>query len=96
MYISDVSLSSITGLPEVIITNPVKRNDTITGILGARVSMEMVSDSKMSITDYRIRVLCKQPVLGMPQQKFNKSRNDVYECFRALFLLMSDISGHPA
>ncbi len=40
LYISDVSLSGITGLPEIIITNPVKRNDTITGILGARVSME--------------------------------------------------------
>lgn len=40
LYISDVSLSGITGLPEVIITNPVKRNDTVTGILGAKVSME--------------------------------------------------------
>ncbi len=40
LFISDVSLSSITGLPEVIITNPIKKNDTITGILGARVSIE--------------------------------------------------------
>ncbi|MCZ7402157.1 MAG: sensor histidine kinase [Candidatus Methanoperedens sp.] len=40
MYISDVSLSGITGLPEIIITNPVKENDTITEILCARVSME--------------------------------------------------------
>ncbi|MCX9010223.1 MAG: sensor histidine kinase [Candidatus Methanoperedens sp.] len=40
LYISDVSLSSVTGLPEIIITNPIKRNDTITGVLGARVSME--------------------------------------------------------
>ncbi|MCZ7355771.1 MAG: ATP-binding protein [Candidatus Methanoperedens sp.] len=39
-FMSDVSLSGITGLPEVIITNPVKKNDTITGVLGARVSME--------------------------------------------------------
>jgi len=40
LFISDVSLSSITGLPEVIITNPIKKNDTITGIIGARVSIE--------------------------------------------------------
>ena len=40
LYISDVSLSGITGLPEIIITNPVKNNGTISGILGARVSME--------------------------------------------------------
>ncbi len=39
-YISDVSLSGITGLPEIIITNPVKKNDTNTEILAARVSME--------------------------------------------------------
>ncbi len=40
LYISDVSLSDITGLPEIIITNPVRNNGTITGILGARISME--------------------------------------------------------
>ncbi len=40
LFISDVSLSSITGLPEVIITNPIRKNDTITGIMGARVSIE--------------------------------------------------------
>lgn len=40
LFISDVSLSSITGLPEVIITNPIKKNGTITGIIGARVSIE--------------------------------------------------------
>ncbi len=40
LFISDVSLSGITGLPEVIITNPIKKNDTITGIIGARVSIE--------------------------------------------------------
>lgn len=40
LFISDVSLSSITGQPEAIITNPIKKNDTITGILGARVSIE--------------------------------------------------------
>ncbi|MCZ7404528.1 MAG: sensor histidine kinase [Candidatus Methanoperedens sp.] len=39
-YISDVSLSGITGLPEIIITYPIKKNDTNTEILGARVSME--------------------------------------------------------
>lgn len=40
LFLSDVSLSSITGLPEVIITSPIKKNDTITGIIGARVSIE--------------------------------------------------------
>ncbi len=40
LSISDVSLSYITGLPEVIITNPVRKNGTITGIIGARVSIE--------------------------------------------------------
>lgn len=40
LFISEVSLSGITGLPEIIITNPIKRNDTITGIMGARVSIE--------------------------------------------------------
>jgi signal transduction histidine kinase len=39
-FISDVSLSGITGLPEVIITNPIKKNNTVIGVLGARVSME--------------------------------------------------------
>jgi signal transduction histidine kinase len=40
LFISDVSLSNITGLPEIIITNPIKKNNTITGIMGARVSIE--------------------------------------------------------
>ncbi len=40
MHISDVSFSDIAGSPEIIITNPIRKNDTITGILGARVSME--------------------------------------------------------
>ena len=40
LFISDVSLSSTTNLPEVIITNPIRKNDTITGIMGARVSIE--------------------------------------------------------
>jgi len=40
LFISDVSLSSITGMPEVIITNPIKKDNTITGIMGARVSIE--------------------------------------------------------
>ncbi len=39
-FISDVSLSNTTNLPEVIITNPIRKNDTITGIMGARVSIE--------------------------------------------------------
>jgi len=42
LYISDVSFSSVTGLPEITITNPVRKNGTITGILGARVSMEQL------------------------------------------------------
>lgn len=40
LYVSDVYLSGITGSPEIIITNPVKKNGAITGILAARVSME--------------------------------------------------------
>ncbi|PWB55905.1 MAG: hypothetical protein C3F06_01940 [Candidatus Methanoperedenaceae archaeon] len=40
LFISDVSLSSTTNLPEVIITNPIRKNGTITGIMGARVSIE--------------------------------------------------------
>ncbi len=40
LYISDVSLSEINGYPEIILTNPVMENGTITGILAARVSLE--------------------------------------------------------
>ena len=40
LYISDVTLSEISGYPEIILTNPVMKNGTITGILAARVSME--------------------------------------------------------
>lgn len=40
LYVSDVSLSEIAGSPELIIANPVRNNDTITGILAARVSLE--------------------------------------------------------
>jgi signal transduction histidine kinase len=40
LYVSDVYLSEITGSPEIIITNPVKKNGTVTGIMAARVSME--------------------------------------------------------
>ncbi len=40
LFISDVSLSNTTNLPEVIITNPIRKNGTITGIIGARVSIE--------------------------------------------------------
>lgn len=40
MYISDVILSENTDSPEIIIANPIKKSDNITGILAARVSME--------------------------------------------------------
>lgn len=40
LYVSDVYLSEITGTPEIIISNPIKKNGTITGILAARVSLE--------------------------------------------------------
>jgi len=40
MYVSDVLLSDNTGVPEIIITNPVRKNGTIVGILAARVSLE--------------------------------------------------------
>ncbi len=40
LYISDVTLSGITGYPEIILTNPVMKNGAIAGILAARVSLE--------------------------------------------------------
>jgi signal transduction histidine kinase len=40
MYVSDVSLSDNTGVPEIIITSPVRINGTIVGVLAARVSLE--------------------------------------------------------
>ncbi len=40
LYVSDVSLSDITGSPEIIMTGPVRKNGTITGVLAARISME--------------------------------------------------------
>ncbi len=40
LYISDVTLSEISGYPEIILTNPVMKNGTIAGVLAARVSME--------------------------------------------------------
>ncbi len=40
IYISDVSISRISGSPEIIIANPVKKNGLITGIIAARVSLE--------------------------------------------------------
>lgn len=40
LYVSDVSLSENTRSSEIIITNPVKTNGTVTGIMAARVSLE--------------------------------------------------------
>jgi len=40
LYVSDVSFSEITGSSEITITSPIKKNDTITGIMAARVSIE--------------------------------------------------------
>lgn len=40
LYVSDVTLSEITGYPEIILTNPVRKNGSVAGILAARVSME--------------------------------------------------------
>ncbi|MGB8217810.1 MAG: cache domain-containing protein [Candidatus Methanoperedens sp.] len=40
LYISDVTLSEISGYPEIILTNPVMKNGTVAGILAARVSLE--------------------------------------------------------
>ncbi len=40
LYISDVTLSEISGYPEIILANPVMKNGTIAGILAARVSLE--------------------------------------------------------
>lgn len=40
LYVSEVSLSGITGSPEMIIANPVMNNGSIAGILAARISLE--------------------------------------------------------
>lgn len=40
IYISDVNLHEATGSPELTMTNPIRKNGTITGILAARVSLE--------------------------------------------------------
>jgi len=40
IYVSDVSLSGISGTPEIIITNPVIRNGETVAVLAARVSLE--------------------------------------------------------
>ncbi len=40
LYVSDVSLSVLTGSPEIIITNPIRKNGVIVGVLAARISMD--------------------------------------------------------
>ncbi len=40
IYVSDVSLSDISGTPELIITSPVRRNGETVAVLAARVSLE--------------------------------------------------------
>jgi signal transduction histidine kinase len=40
LYVSDVYLSEVTGYPEIIIANPIKQNNIITGIMAARVGLE--------------------------------------------------------
>lgn len=40
IYVSDVSLSGISGTPEIIITNPIRMDGKTVAILGARVSLE--------------------------------------------------------
>lgn len=40
MYISDVYIAENSNSPEIVITNPVKNNGTVAGVMAARVSME--------------------------------------------------------
>jgi len=42
LYVSDVYLTEVTGSPEIIIANPIKKNNTITGIMAARVGLEQL------------------------------------------------------
>lgn len=42
LYVSDVYLTEVTGSPEIIIANPIKENNTITGIMAARVGLEQL------------------------------------------------------
>ncbi|MCK5217438.1 MAG: HAMP domain-containing protein [Methanosarcinales archaeon] len=44
LYVSDVYIPEVTGSPEIIIANPIKKNNTITGIMAARVSLEQLYD----------------------------------------------------
>ena len=39
-YVSDVYKSNITGAPEIIITNPIRKNAEIVGVFAARISLE--------------------------------------------------------
>jgi signal transduction histidine kinase len=40
LYISDVSVPEINGSPEIIISNPITKNCTVTGVMAVRVSLE--------------------------------------------------------
>ncbi|MCD4844759.1 MAG: HAMP domain-containing protein [Methanosarcinales archaeon] len=42
LYVSDVYIPEVTGSPEIIIANPIKKNNTITGIMAARVGLEQL------------------------------------------------------
>lgn len=42
LYVSDVYLTEVTGSPEIIIANPIKKNNTITGVMAARVGLEQL------------------------------------------------------
>jgi len=84
LYVSDVSLSEITGYSEMIIANPVKNNGTITGIMAARVSLENL---------YRI---IENIDVGKSGEVFivNKDGNIIFHKNRSMILLHSIPDNH--
>lgn len=84
LYVSEVSLSETSGSPEIIITNPVRKNGTITGILAARVSLENL---------YRI---IENIDIGKSGEVFivNKDGNIVFHKNRSMILLGSIEDNH--
>ncbi len=79
LYVSDVSLSEYTGVPEMIIANPIKKNGTLTGVLAARISLENL---------YRI---IENIDIGRSGEVFivNKDGNIVFHRNRSMILLHS-------
>lgn len=84
LYVSDVSLSENTRSSEIIITNPVKNNGTIIGIMAARVSLENL---------YRI---IENIDIGKSGEVFivNKDGNIIFHKNRSMILLRNIDNNH--